>query len=509
MIFISMRVVGSTGHGTITLNTAAATDTTFALSASDSKLVVLPTVTVPAGSTSADFLFGVNAGFTNTNTFRITAQSNGSTVSALGYTAASSQTSQYGLDITAASADLMAAPGGRSYTDDQITVSSVDGYSTTATLSCDGLPAGVTCAFSPATVVLKPKGTEAASAKANLVLNVDSSVVVSPYQFNIMVSDGMAQASTVATITVTNDVQTANIVSEVHADREDVAPKEKFVCIATVKNTGNAPATNVHVNFALEGTVDLMNLRSTAGTCTTGAAGEMYCDIPTLAAGASAVISADLRADDIGQILFTMDTTGQNLAPTQTVSTANYSLQVSDFAMASQAPHTIVAAGQTATFPLNVAATFNSFDRAVTLTCSGLPALASCNFSQNNFVPKAGASVNLNISTKAATKAENTLPNAPVYAWLPFASILALGMGATRRKRSLVALGLLLVLTFSLTGCAGFFVSENPGASNNTNNSGGTGTTPAPGTPAGTYTVLVTASAGSVQHTTSVTLVVQ
>src|SRR5438270_1706665 len=137
MSFLSMPVVGSTGHGTVTLNTPAATDTTVALSASDSNIVVLPTVTVPAGSTSADFLFGVNAGFTNTNTFRITAQSNGSTVSALGYTAASSQTSQYGLDITAASADLMAAPGGRSYTDDQITVTSVDGYSTTATLSCD------------------------------------------------------------------------------------------------------------------------------------------------------------------------------------------------------------------------------------------------------------------------------------------------------------------------------------------------------------------------------------
>jgi hypothetical protein len=178
--------------------------------------------------------------------------------------------------------------------------------------------------------------------------------------------------------------------------------------------------------------------------------------------------------------------------------------------MASEAPQTSIAAGQTATFPLSLAATFASFDRTVRMTCSGLPALASCNFSQNDFVPKAGATVNLNISTKAATKAENTLPNAPVYAWLPFASILALGMGATRRKRSLVVLGLLLVLTFSLTGCAGFFVSENPGASNNTNNSGGgTGTTPAPGTPAGTYTVTVTASAGSVQHTTSVTLVVQ
>ena len=510
MSFVSMPVVGSTGHGTVTLNAPAASDTSVTISASDSNIFVLPTVNIPAGAVSADFLFGLNPSFDITRTFQITAQVNGSSVSSTGYAGASSPNSQYGLNLNVASLALTAAPGGRSFTDDQISVSSSDGYSTTATLSCSGLPAGLTCQFSPTTVIVKANGT----GTANLVVNADSSVALGDYAFNINAGDGVVTASSPAVITVTDATPMANIVSSVHADREDIAPKEKFTCIATVQNTGSAPATNVHVNFGFQGSADLVNLRGTAGTCTTGAAGEMYCDIPTLPAGATVTLTADMTANDIGQILFTMATTGQNTAPSQPVSAANYTALVSDFTMGSDTPTTSVPAGQAASYPLNLAATFASFDRPVTFSCSGLPALASCSFSQNNFVPKAGATVNLTITTKAATHAENIMPDAPVYAWLPLASLLLLGTGGARRKRALVALGILLVLTLGLTGCAGFFTPEGVHTTTPTGGTGGTGgtgtgTTTNPGTPAGTYTVTVTASAGSVQHTTSVTLNVQ
>jgi hypothetical protein len=505
--FTSMPIVGNTGHGIVTLNTPAVSDTTVSISASDPNIFVLPTVTVPAGSTTADFLFGLNPAYDNYKTFQITAQAGGSTVSASGYAAASAPNSPYGLDVSAATTTLIAAPGGRSLSDDQITVSSTDGYATTGTLSCKGLPAGITCQFSPSITVIKANG----SGRANLVMNVDSAVAIGDYQFEIAVSDGAVSASIPAMITVSGDVLQANIVSSVHSDREDISPNEKFACVATVTNNGNAPATNVHVEFGFQGNASVVGLRGSLGSCTTNANGAFYCDIPTLQAGATVTMTADMKAADIGAVLFTMATTGENVAPVQTVSSADYVVEVSDFEVASEAPHSTVAAGQAATYPVSVASLFANFERPVTLTCSGLPALASCNFSQNNFVPKAGAAVNLTITTKSETKAENTLPGAPVYAWLPFASIFVLGAGATRRKRTIVALGLLLVLTLSLTGCAGFFVSENPNApsNNNNHNGGGTTSTPQPGTPAGSYTVLVTATAGSVQHTTSVTLNVQ
>jgi hypothetical protein len=507
MSFVSMPIVGSTGHGQVSLNTPAAVDTVVSLSASDPNIFVLPTVTIPAGSTSADFLFGLNPAYDNYKTFQITAQMGSASASALGYAAASSPNSQYELNIAAGSLALTAAPGGRSFTDDQITVTSGDGYTTTATLACKGLPAGLTCQFTPATMLVKAGG----KGVANMVINVDASVTPGDYQFDISAGDGVVSTSLPAVVTVSTDVQTASVVSTVDADREDIAPNEKFSCIATVTNNGNATATNVHVNFGFQGAAELLNLHGTAGTCTTGSAGQMYCDIPSLAPGATATLTADMKTDGIGTILFTMDTTAQNATATQQ-SSANYVAQVSDFQMAPDVKSNSVAAGQAATFALNFAPTFNSFDRAVTLTCSGLPALASCNFSQNNFMPKSGANITLNITTKGATQAQNTITDSPVYAWLPLVSLAFLGAGALRRKRTLVAIGLLVVLTIALTGC-GFFVPEGVSSKSTTPTSptgGGNGTTtPSASTPAGTYTITVTASAGSVQHTTSVTLNVQ
>jgi hypothetical protein len=508
MSFVSMPVVGSTGHGQVSLNAPAATDTVVSLSANDPNIFVLPTVTIPAGSTSADFLFGLNPLYDNYKTFQITAQSGNTSVSALGYAAASSPNSQYELDIAADSLALTAAPGGRTFTDDQITVTSGDGYTTTATLACKGLPAGLTCQFTPATMLVKAGG----NGVANLVITADASVLPGDYPFDISAGDGVVSTSVTADVTVSTDMQTAAVVSSVEADRDDIAPNEKFACIAKVTNNGNAPATNVHVNFGFQGTAELLNLHGTAGTCTTGAVGQMYCDIPSLAPGQTVTLTADMKANDIGNILFTMDTTAQNATATQ-ASSANYVAEVSDFQMAPDVKSNSVAAGQTATFALNFAPTFNSFDRAVTLTCSGLPALASCNFSQNNFMPKSGANVTLKITTHGSTTAQNTIPASPVYAWLPLFSLAMLGTGALRRKRTLVALGLLVVLTIALTGC-GFFIPEGVSSKSTTPTSptgggNGTTTTPSASTPAGTYTITVTASAGTVQHTTSVTLNVQ
>jgi hypothetical protein len=349
---------------------------------------------------------------------------------------------------------------------------------------------------------------------ANLVIKADANVAPGDYGFNISAGDGVVEAEVPATVTVSTDIQTGNIVATVQSDREDVAPGEKFACITTITNTGNTAATNVHLNFGFQGAARLMNLRGTAGTCTTGVAGEMYCDVPSVPAGGNVVITADMAATDIGQILFTMDATGQNVTATQAATSASYSLQVSDFQMAPEAPASSVVAGQSATYSLTVAPTFLSFDRAVTLTCSGLPALASCNFSQNNFMPKAGMNVTVTITTKGATTAQNVLADAPVYAWLPFASIFLLGTGAVRRKRTLMAVTLAVVLVLGLTGCHGFFVNDGTSAAKSptptsTGTPGSGSTTPSPSTPAGTYTILVTASAGSVQHTTSVTLNVQ
>src|SRR6201999_711890 len=87
---------------------------------------------------------------------KIVAQMAGTSVSAVGDAAASSPLTQYGLELSPGTVSLMVAPGGRSFTSPQIPVASPDGYATSANLSCDGLPAGLHCQFSPTTVVIKP-----------------------------------------------------------------------------------------------------------------------------------------------------------------------------------------------------------------------------------------------------------------------------------------------------------------------------------------------------------------
>ena len=80
--------------------------------------------------------------------------------------------------------------------------------------------------------------------------------------------------------------------------------------------------------------------------------------------------------------------------------------------------------------------------------------------------------------------------------WLPIGGLALLGTGLTSRRRKLlgwVLLGLMLTGLIFMAACGG------------TSSGGGGGH---PGTPAGTYTVTVTGTAGSLVHTAPVTVVV-
>jgi CSLREA domain-containing protein len=188
---------------------------------------------------------------------------------------------------------------------------------------------------------------------------------------------------------------------------------------------------------------------------------------------------------------------------------------VNDFEVAVSPGSNTVNAGTSAGYTVTVSPLANAVDDAVALTCSGLPNLSACAFAPASVTPgDTETTSTLTVSTTApSVSLAPTLhnrDNAPLYAgrlgWLWFGTVgVVLGLsfvtrGAPRRKR--LASPLILVLVVSAlvlyTACGG----EEPTGPGN-------GGTPIPGTPTGSHTFTITASAGALEHSTTATLVVQ
>ncbi len=164
-----------------------------------------------------------------------------------------------------------------------------------------------------------------------------------------------------------------------------------------------------------------------------------------------------------------------------------------------------VSAGASATSAIAITPT-GGFTGSVALTCAvtggGSPA-PSCTFSLNPVTNGSGTST-LTVHTTAATSAALKWPGSSQgFGWLVassgalFAGIFFLGVPDHRRRR-LGGLGLMLLV----------FVAAGAGCGGGNSTSGGS--TKTGGTPAGTYTITVTATGGSQSpQTKAVTLVVQ
>jgi len=190
-----------------------------------------------------------------------------------------------------------------------------------------------------------------------------------------------------------------------------------------------------------------------------------------------------------------------------------------DFNISASPAKATVTAGGSATIMLSIGG-LNSFNSAVTFSCSGEPANTSCTFNPNTVTPSSGGTVTTSLTVATTMPGTPyhpmiTLPTSGQAPWgylaigLLLIASLALGKFAfasaeswrfgRRRARAFSvvgAAGLILVAAslLSLSGCGGG--SSNNNAAN-------------PGTPAGTTTLVVTATSGSLSHSTNVTLMVQ
>jgi hypothetical protein len=157
-------------------------------------------------------------------------------------------------------------------------------------------------------------------------------------------------------------------------------------------------------------------------------------------------------------------------------------------------PSATVSAGGTASFNVAIAAV-GSFNSAVTLTCSA-PAGLNCSFAPTSANP--GSSSTLTVTTGGSSAAlvssQGIMPSHPLYAlWLGFPGLVLLGVGSVslRSRKRWAAYLPLCVLVF---GSVVLQVACGGGGN------GKSGTT---------YTVNITATSGSIQKASSVTVTVQ
>jgi uncharacterized protein (TIGR03118 family) len=176
-----------------------------------------------------------------------------------------------------------------------------------------------------------------------------------------------------------------------------------------------------------------------------------------------------------------------------------------DFSLAATPATLTISAGQPATFMVSVSA-LDGFNSDVTFACSGEPAGTSCTFSPNTVTPQGANAVTTTLTIATSANPYHPAVKRGMFgAWMPISALGVLGMMLveSRRRRHIVrqvwwrwisyacGLALLLVVFVGVSGCGGYSNNSMPS-----------------GTQRGTATVVITATSGSLSHSTNVSLTV-
>ena len=296
----------------------------------------------------------------------------------------------------------------------------------------------------------------------------------------VYAGDNNFNGSTSSVVLVTVNPLAVNSTTTLTATPSSVTAGSSVALTATV---AGGPGSTVPT-----GTVTFVDGTASIGTGMLNGMGVATLSSTTLAVGVQS-ITASYAGD-----------TNFNSSVSVPVSVTVAAAVAPDFTLTLSPAVATVSRGGSAQTTISLAAG-GGFSGPVNLSCSGVPADATCNISSATVnVASAAGSTTMTVQTGGATAKLRGLakPGAnsePLLALVSFSGLLGWTL---RRKRlafrlCMVMLGAMFV---ALSGCSGGKTDS-------------TGSTGSGGTPVGTYTISVTASSGTVSHVQPFTLTVQ
>jgi hypothetical protein len=393
----------------------------------------------------------------------------------------------------------MLPPGGQ--TTVIVTSKAISGFSKDVVLSCDGLPAGLTCSSTP-TAIAGGVGS------AMVTISASSSAVPGTYAITFtgtagVVSKGEQRAITIASAQGATNAHLAPL--GLNFGAHPVAAAATLLLTANLTNAGTAVLQVSSVSITGTNAADFS---ISSNGCGNSVAAFTTCPItvaffPTGAGARSA--SLVVKDNATGGV--------------QTVALAGSG---NDFTLTTTSASTTVTAGNKALYSISVGGA--GFTGQVNFKCSGAPTDASCSVIPVFVTLDGSGPVTTTVTVITQARSAGVMPvtnrndrwTPSIHGGPRLVAIYAIGfalsvglsliIGLRQRSRlawTPIAAGIFLIAGLSI-GCGG---------------GGSGGTTPPPsggtamGTPAGTYTIIVTATTGSgtsaVSHATNLTLVVQ